>query len=129
MQRASLSVKIGNMKTKHDRERRGKVGRPRNHSRYGWHGGALRLRRLAYGYSAEHVAALITEATGDKVSRGAIGCWERGEHHPESRTVEALAVILLCEPWELGRAPVVDASGSSHEGEGGSPHPRHELNQ
>ena len=86
---------------------RQRKGRPRNHSRYGWHPGALRLRRYALGLSAEALAELVAEATGGKVSRGAIGTWERGQHIPESSTVEALASILGCEPWDLGREPAV----------------------
>ena len=91
----------------HDDSKRQRKGRPRNHSRYGWHPGALRLRRYALGLSAEALAELVADATGGKVSRGAVGTWERGQHIPESATVEALASILGCEPWDLGREPAV----------------------
>ena len=116
-------ARSGIMSTRNDSKRQRK-GRPRNHSRYGWHPGALRLRRYALGLSAEALAELVAEATGGKVSRGAVGTWERGQHIPESATVEALASILGCEPWDRGREPAVGVAQRAEAAEEEEPRPR-----
>jgi len=104
--RGRLCARSGSM-TNDQRSMRQKGGRPKNLSRYGWHPGSLRLRRYALGITAGELAELVAEETGGKVSRGAVGTWERGEVVPESRSVEAIAAVLGCEPWELGREPAV----------------------
>lgn len=64
-----------------------------------WRGDALRLRRLAAGWSAEELAIHIG------VSKSTLARWEANEHAPTSDAVADLAAALDVLPAVFARRP------------------------
>ena len=81
---------------------RGKRGRPANQPGIPvWKGAALRMRRLAAGFSLEDFSSRL------KVSKSTVHRWETGSNSPNSDHVEAICRILGCVKGDLGRDPKV----------------------
>jgi transcriptional regulator with XRE-family HTH domain len=66
-----------------------------------WRGDALRLRRIAAGWTTAQLAERIG------VSKTTLIRWERNENAPNSQAVQALAVALDVEVAAFSKAPRV----------------------
>jgi transcriptional regulator with XRE-family HTH domain len=74
-------------------------GRPVNDPGFAWVGLALRIRRLALGFTAVDIA----EALG--VSRSAVHSWEADTYPPSAKRVAELSALLKCRPRFFSRTP------------------------
>jgi transcriptional regulator with XRE-family HTH domain len=76
--------------------------RPKNNSGLPhWRGDALRLRRIAAGWTTESLAERIG------VSKSTLARWEADEHSPSSESVADLAEALDVPRTVFARAPKI----------------------
>jgi transcriptional regulator with XRE-family HTH domain len=66
-----------------------------------WRGDALRLRRIAAGWTAEELAGRVG------VSKSTLARWEAGEHAPTSEVVAHLAELLDVPRAVFAREPKI----------------------
>lgn len=81
---------------------KGKRGRPANEPGIPvWIGAALKMRRIAAGFSLEEFSARL------QVSKSTVHRWETGTNSPKAEQLDSMCRILGCAKGDFGRDPKV----------------------